>query len=645
MTVNKIEKINSLFTQIKTMGFWSRLFSWNTIRDMSIEAMNEYKNLINEQERLIALAGKSEVLNKEISERKIEIESLKNRLHDKEAEAIRIDQVNQNLQERLQKLNSEISGMNGIIEINRKNLEEKQNQLGQLEEAKKQLNLQIQELKLNISEKQGEAVSLNKVIQAKESEIGTLTAKNNAGIEKINEMQKEVEAFKARHTVLQEETDRYKAEKIRTEEAIEQKLENITILEKEIGIKQEANKNLQKEIEKHNNDLGRLTVTIEENQKKIIELNNIIASQTQDLKHNQEVLQEKNREIATLNEAKNQFEKRIKEMEIEKATIKQNMENVAQENQKIKREIATWEENENKRADEYNTKVTTLESFMNQLKEDKLRLEREKEIEEQEKRERMSRAWKTHEENVQRAITDICQRYSVDYIEPQQLPFKGNKRPDNTIYIAGEYIIFDAKCPMKEDLDSFEKYIQTQTEGLSKYSKEEKVKKDMFLVVPSNTLFSDDPNKKCLKKFYYNVADYRVFVVAVDSLEPVILNLKKIEEYEFANQLSPEDRDNICNLIANLLHLSKRKIQFDGILNQKFLEILKKVDLLPEEINKKVVEFEKADKIKIPTDKNKAISIKDTMQEIDYSKTIMDRENINRSPELSQELSMLPLYK
>ncbi len=59
------------------------------------------------------------------------------------------------------------------------------------------------------------------------------------------------------------------------------------------------------------------------------------------------------------------------------------------------------------------------------------------------------------------------------------------------------------------------------------------------------------------------MADYNVYIITKDSLEPIIIALKKIEEYEFADKLSPEERDNICRVIGKFAHTTKRKIQID----------------------------------------------------------------------------------
>ncbi len=141
------------------------------------------------------------------------------------------------------------------------------------------------------------------------------------------------------------------------------------------------------------------------------------------------------------------------------------------------------------------------------------------------------------------------------------MPFRGS--PDNCLEICDEYIIFDAKCPSNDDLVSFPKYIRVQTETVKKYACQEKVKKDIFLVVPSNTIHT-------IEQHVYNMGDYTVYIITKDSLEPVILAMKRIEDYEFVNQLSPDERDNICRVIGKFAHTTKRKIQIDQFLPTSF---------------------------------------------------------------------------
>jgi predicted nucleotidyltransferase len=85
--------------------------------------------------------------------------------------------------------------------------------------------------------------------------------------------------------------------------------------------------------------------------------------------------------------------------------------------------------------------------------------------------------------SVENNLKAICKKNVIEYIDKEKLPFKG--KPDNTIKINDEFVIFDAKSPERDELNNFGKYIKIQTESVKKYIKEPGVKKDIYLVVPS----------------------------------------------------------------------------------------------------------------------------------------------------------------
>ncbi|MEZ4997304.1 MAG: hypothetical protein R2758_07540 [Bacteroidales bacterium] len=106
-----------------------------------------------------------------------------------------------------------------------------------------------------------------------------------------------------------------------------------------------------------------------------------------------------------------------------------------------------------------------------------------------------------------------------------------------------------------------------------------------------------------------------MFVITKDALEPVILSLKKIEEYDLADKLSPEDRDSICRIIGKFAHTAKRRIQVDQFFSEEFIDIvLKSQKELPEDIKKQVIEFEKSEKLNPPTEKRAKIISIDELQ-------------------------------
>ena len=223
----------------------------------------------------------------------------------------------------------------------------------------------------------------------------------------------------------------------------------------------------------------------------------------------------------------------------------------------------------------------------------------------------MKLKWSDHEKDVQNHLQLICRNNVITYVSQEDFPHPRNK-PDSSIEIMDQLIVFDAKSPANDDLSNFPKYIKNQTENLKKYAKHDNVKNDLFLVIPSNTL-------EVINQFHYNICDYNVFVITKDALEPIVLSLKKIEEYEFADKLSPEERDNVCRIIGKLAHTTKRRIQVDEFFAREFLDTLTKAgSQLPRDILENVIKFENAEKLNPTMEKrNKKILTKDLKQQVD----------------------------
>ena len=182
--------------------------------------------------------------------------------------------------------------------------------------------------------------------------------------------------------------------------------------------------------------------------------------------------------------------------------------------------------------------------------------------------------------------------------------------------------------------------VSAAVDSISKYVKEEGVRRELFLVVPTNTL-------DALGQYEYKLPDYTVFVISIDSLEPIILSLKKIEDYDFVDQLSPEERENICRVIGKFVHLSKRRIQIDGFFAKQFFELVYRSEAdLPKDILDKVVEFEKSEKLNPPIEKRaKQINLKELELENDKINSEANQKGIvTHDSLLIKEINKLPLY-
>jgi hypothetical protein len=287
----------------------------------------------------------------------------------------------------------------------------------------------------------------------------------------------------------------------------------------------------------------------------------------------------------------------IQKLSSESAALSAKTDQINQQYTEAKETLAKLRQADEERVREHDRRVAELSELRRQLAEDRLRVQAERENEIRAELAELEQSWKKHEETVESSLRGICQRHTLEYCDKEKFPYSG--KPDNAVMIFDQYVIFDAKSPKNPgELTNFPQYIRTQAEAAKKYLRGTDVRKEIFLVVPANTVaYLDD--------FHYDLADLQVYVVTHDCLEPIILALRKIEDYEFADKLSPEERDNICRVIGKFAHATKRRIQIDNFFSNEFIELLQSCENLPEEIKQKVMEIEIAEKMNPPQEKRK----------------------------------------
>lgn len=331
------------------------------------------------------------------------------------------------------------------------------------------------------------------------------------------------------------------------------------------------------------------------------------------------------------------LESKKHELELELTELKTEYNNTKSENEKLKAANSKLLGDEEHRKGEYDKAVSNLNAIRNQIQNDRAKEIQDRNDEEIERLKKLKETWSNHQENVKNKIKLICSKLIIEYVD--NVPFKGT--PDNTIKICDEFIIFDAKSPQGDDLSNFPRYLKAQAESVKKYAKESSVKRDIYFVIPTNSL-------EVIENNTIDLADYRVYIISLDALEPIILSLKKIEEYEEFKDLSPEDRENICRVLGKFAHLSKRRIQIDSFFIKQFMELaIKSESDLPSEILEKVIEFEKAEKLNPPTEKRaKLIEARILEKDISQIRSTIDTQGIIvEDKDISEELNKLPLYK
>ena len=357
---------------------------------------------------------------------------------------------------------------------------------------------------------------------------------------------------------------------------------------------------------------------LEEDRNRILELEKSLVTKETEAKQQQQ-------HIDIANAKTNAFE----QVKIENTTLKEKLSNIEQERNNLKNENIFLKKEEENRNETLRKSIESTNTLQESLTNEKERLNDLRVKETEDRLEKMKWTWGEHEKDVENHLKLICRNHVIKYISQENFPHPRNK-PDNSIEIMDQLIVFDAKSPANDDLSNFPKYIKLQTESLKKYAKHDDVKKDLFLVIPSNTL-------QVINKFIYNIGDYNVYIVTKDALEPIILSLKKIEEYEFADKLSPEERDNVCRIIGKFAHTTKRRIQIDQFFAEEFLDTLNKAGTqLPRDILESVIQFENAEKLNPPMEKRKKqILTKDLKAKSEEIKKEIELRNI---PEITTQI-------
>jgi hypothetical protein len=399
-----------------------------------------------------------------------------------------------------------------------------------------------------------------------------------------------------------------------------------------------------------NGDLQRVTPTLDNLRQSLQKTESQLEVERADSRNLRENFQQTKGELLALREQqslwmkdKEELQKKLAALDKENETylrrgieLKQQHEGLSAQLQAVQSELTRLKAEDEQRNKLYEQSIANFNKLTEGQRKREEEEKNEKHRQEIERLKRLKETWSNHEEHVKSRIKAIAARHAIDYVD--KVPFRGN--PDNTLRIKEEFIVFDAKSPYGEDLTNFPNYLKTQVEHVIKYVREEDVRKEVFLVVPTNTLDS-------LEQFEYKLADYTVYVISLDALEPIMLALKKIEEYEFAEQLSPEERENICRVIGKFVHLSKRRIQIDGFFAKQFFELVYRSEAdLPKEMLDKVVEFEKSEKLNPPTERrSKQISTRELEGETERLKSEANQKGIlTQDSTLSRELNKLPLY-
>lgn len=359
------------------------------------------------------------------------------------------------------------------------------------------------------------------------------------------------------------------------------------------------------------------------------------------LKNTNQLLSEENKKlnskVSSRDTADEKDQETLKKLEVEKETLKNRNQDLQNKNTDLERELTSKKKELESKEKEYEKKSQTAEETRERFDAKILDLEEKEKLAIEEKHKEMELTWTNHEDRVKARMKEVCERLSITYVEKSDYEYNG--KPDNSVLIANEYIIFDAKSPGKiESLGNFPTYLKDEAEKAKKYAKNEKVKKDIYFVVSENTLDS-------LITPYFEEGNYRVHVISINSLETILRSLKKLDDYENLKDLDPEEREAMFNFMGRLLHATKRRIQVDAFYGIHVDSIIKEaISNLSDDNITQIEHYEKASKWNPGRDeKKKRITLESTDKSVKDLQKVAFGQEINTNPKVIEVLESIPL--
>ena len=278
------------------------------------------------------------------------------------------------------------------------------------------------------------------------------------------------------------------------------------------------------------------------------------------------------KELESINKLNNLNEINLMELKTEIKFLREKNEELIKENQNYKSK-------DQQKEIEYSKKMVEFNQAQKNLTEAREKVFNDAVEKENLKLEKMKNQWQEHERITGEIIENLCSTLRIQYLKNPPI----DKKPDNTIQIMGEYIVFDAKSPLNENLDNFPKYLKAQAKSMEKYTSQKLVKNEIFLVVPSNTM-------EYIPEFRFSFSGYFVNIIAKDSIEMILISLKKIEDIDLAGKLDPRDRDNLINVISSFAYFIGRNGRINLELGEQSVKLIEEMrSLVPKDFIEDVV--------------------------------------------------------
>lgn len=280
---------------------------------------------------------------------------------------------------------------------------------------------------------------------------------------------------------------------------------------------------------------------------------------------------------------KNKLAGQNKQMFAEQISMKEDIKSLTKERDLLAKSLAQYEAKKEQHDKQFARELQDLTNAKQKFEQEQQRVTREDEEKNTRTEAERDRIWAEHEQTVIDRITNLCKQpqYAFTCFTNTNLPegFNVKPKPDCLIEFLDQYIVFDAK---KSKSESLKAYIdRTIKDTVEKFKKQPKIASTVFLVVPTEALGE-------LKSHHFIHDGYTFYVVSTEALAPILASLKKITTYEFADQMDPQQRENIVQYIAEMdFHINLQNAT-NIILTKHGVELLEKAHAIDPEIAEEV---------------------------------------------------------
>lgn len=295
--------------------------------------------------------------------------------------------------------------------------------------------------------------------------------------------------------------------------------------------------------------------------------------------NSEEKLRAKDQEIGQLKQEIQELTNNGKHLFANHEALKGDVKALQQEREMLSNRVARFEAEAEAKTKRHEDMAKQLDNVKQALEDEKVRIRREDEERQQQLLAARDRMWNDHEQDVIAQLNELTKKEHCQFpsYTNTNLPeeFSGSLKPDYMIGFLQQYVIFDAKVSRSQDLQNYMKESVKKT--AAKLKGNQHIYPTVYLVVPTDAIAD-------LKQLSFYEEGFTFYIISPDALEPILASFKRIEQYEFAEAMDPQERENIVDLIAAFhFHISSRNAHELGLMLHG-LETLDKAEKMHPEL-------------------------------------------------------------